>query len=128
MEAENESIPEPVAHKEFKGNIALRIPPETHRNVVLMALNEGVSINQYITSLIERNLFCDSISFLINSFDKKLQLYNENFQKMTLLNFELYNRMSQLTNNSFVQQGEQGQYIDFIQSFITKNEGNQITV
>ena len=127
MKEDNEAIPEPLSHKEYKGNISLRIPPETHRNVAIMALNEGVSANQYITSLIERNIYCDSISLIINSFEKKLQNYYDNIQKMTLINFELFRRMTLLTDSSFVIQEGKRQNLDGIFPYTKIDEERQLT-
>jgi len=128
MKEDNELIPEPITHKEYKGNISLRIPPATHRNLAIMALNEGVSANQYITSLIERNIYCDSISFIISSFEKKLQTYYDNIQKMTLINVELFRRMTLLTENPFVSQEEQVQSLDRYFPYMIKSEEKQLTI
>ena len=72
MIEDGENIPTPLSKKEYKGNVALRIPPETHRSVSILAAQEGISINQFITSLIERNMYCDSFSHFIQSFEQRL--------------------------------------------------------
>lgn len=111
MAEEKEVIPVPLTEKEYKGNISLRIPSITHRNVVLMASNEGLSVNQYITSLIERNLYCDSISTVLNTFENKIQMQYETIQKMTLINAEILKKIYSLTNTSFYGQDEQIQNV-----------------
>jgi len=100
MQEEGEKIPLPVTEKDYKGNIALRIPPETHRNVSIMSMNEGISVNQYITSLIERNMYSDSITTLFNSFEKQLQNQISHIQQFTLINFEIYKQILSLIENS----------------------------
>ncbi|MDR1924310.1 MAG: type II toxin-antitoxin system HicB family antitoxin [Planctomycetaceae bacterium] len=52
MEEENEPIPEPFGLKKLKGNLTLRVPPETHKKLVMKSAEEGVSINQYILTKI----------------------------------------------------------------------------
>jgi predicted HicB family RNase H-like nuclease len=52
MEEEKEPIPEPLGKRSFRGNLTLRIPPETHRYLAIRSAEEGVSINQYILSLV----------------------------------------------------------------------------
>ncbi|MBP9023557.1 MAG: toxin-antitoxin system HicB family antitoxin [Spirochaetes bacterium] len=100
LKEENSPIPQPITEKEYKGNIALRIPPEAHRNVALIASQEGVSINQFITSLIERNMYCDSIASLVQSFDQKLNMHYENLQKLTCVNVEIYKRFLLMSENA----------------------------
>ncbi len=45
--------PEPIAQKEYKGRISLRIPPDTHARIAVLAAEAGVSLNQYITSILD---------------------------------------------------------------------------
>lgn len=52
MEEEKEPIPEPFGLKKFKGNLTLRVPPETHKRLAIKSAEEGVSLNQYILSKI----------------------------------------------------------------------------
>jgi len=128
MTEEKEVIPAPLTEKEYKGNIALRIPSITHRNVVLMAANEGLSVNQYITSLIERNLYCDSISAVLNTFENKIQMHYETIQKMTLINAEIFKRIYSLTNNSFSGQDEQVQNVSGTFIYAKKTEEQQLRI
>jgi predicted RNase H-like HicB family nuclease len=128
MKEDNESIPEPISHNKYKGNIALRIPSETHRNVAIMASNSGLSINQFITSLIERNIYFDSMSLFANSFENKLQSCINNIQKMTLINFEIFKRMEQLTTGAFAYQIEPNQNLDNIFTFKKDLTDKQLTI
>ena len=52
MQEEGEPIPEPFGMKQYKGNLTLRVPADTHRRLAIRAAEEGVSINQYILSRI----------------------------------------------------------------------------
>jgi len=58
---EGREAPIPLSEREFKGNISLRLSPETHRMATMRSRQEGCSLNQFLTSLIERNLYADSI-------------------------------------------------------------------
>jgi len=50
MKEDGENIPEPLSSRKYKGNLTLRVPPELHRALAIKALEESVSINQYIIS------------------------------------------------------------------------------
>ena len=52
MQENGEQIPVPLSTNRYKGNITLRIPPSVHRDLVIRSAEEGVSLNQYILSLI----------------------------------------------------------------------------
>ena len=52
MQEEGETVPQPLGIKKFKGHLTLRIPPEKHRELAIRSAEEGVSINQLITSLL----------------------------------------------------------------------------
>lgn len=44
---DNEYIPEPV-NDSYSGKFTLRLPKTLHENLIYLAKNEGVSLNQYI--------------------------------------------------------------------------------
>jgi len=44
-----ELVPEPLSLREFKGKIALRVPPEQHRELAIEAAEQGVSLNRLIS-------------------------------------------------------------------------------
>jgi predicted HicB family RNase H-like nuclease len=52
MRDDKEPVPEPFGLKKYKGNLTLRIPSGTHRQLAIKAAEEGVSLNQYILSLV----------------------------------------------------------------------------
>ena len=47
---QNEVVPEPLSIKSFSGKLMLRIPPELHRELMLRAMEQHVSLNRYITT------------------------------------------------------------------------------
>lgn len=44
-----EPVPEPLSLRKFKGKLALRIPPEQHRELAMQAAEQGVSLNRLIS-------------------------------------------------------------------------------
>ena len=49
MQANGESPPEPLADRAYSGRFMVRVPPETHRNLVIKAAEEGVSLNRLVS-------------------------------------------------------------------------------
>ena len=49
-------VPMPSDEQEFSGKFSLRLPKSLHRDLVLQAEREGVSLNQYITSVLSRTV------------------------------------------------------------------------
>jgi len=50
MEANGETIPEPIACRHYSGKFMVRIPPEVHRNLAIRAAESGISINRVVSS------------------------------------------------------------------------------
>ena len=46
LEANGELIPKPLSEKHYSGEFRVRIPPELHRQLALMAAEQGVSLNR----------------------------------------------------------------------------------
>ena len=46
LEANGESVPQPLSEKRYSGEFRVRIPPELHRQLALMAAEQGVSLNR----------------------------------------------------------------------------------
>lgn len=46
MEANGEPAPDALAEKTYSGEFRVRIPPMVHRNLALMAAEQGVSLNR----------------------------------------------------------------------------------
>ena len=54
MVRSKEEIPEPLSLRQFKGNIAVRVPPERHRELAMEAAEQGVSLNRLISDKLAR--------------------------------------------------------------------------
>jgi predicted HicB family RNase H-like nuclease len=65
--AEGKGAPLPLCEREYKGNISLRLSAETHKLAVTRAREEGCSLNQFLTSLIEKNIYADKIESIVNA-------------------------------------------------------------
>jgi predicted HicB family RNase H-like nuclease len=46
LQASGEAVPEALAEKHYSGEFRVRIPPLVHRNLALMAAEQGVSLNR----------------------------------------------------------------------------------
>ena len=49
MRTNGEPPPEPLADRTYSGRFIVRVPPETHRNLVIKAAEEGVSLNRLVS-------------------------------------------------------------------------------
>ena len=54
MVKSREMPPAPLSLQQFKGNIAVRVPPERHRELVMEAAEAGVSLNRLISDKLAR--------------------------------------------------------------------------
>lgn len=50
MEKNNEKVPEYIAKRKYSGKFVVRIPPEKHRELVIKASEQGVSLNRYASA------------------------------------------------------------------------------
>ena len=46
MKISGEVVPEPIATRRYSGKFMIRIPPESHRRLVLEAAEAGISLNR----------------------------------------------------------------------------------
>jgi predicted HicB family RNase H-like nuclease len=46
LEANGETVPEPISVKRYSGKFMVRIPPELHRRLALEAAEAGISLNR----------------------------------------------------------------------------------
>jgi predicted RNase H-like HicB family nuclease/predicted DNA-binding protein len=60
MKATGQKIPTPLKDRKYKGNISLRLPSETHEELVNLAMEQDLSLNQFITTIIEKNQYASS--------------------------------------------------------------------
>jgi predicted HicB family RNase H-like nuclease len=54
MVKSGEPVPEPRRLQSYSGKVHVRMPNELHRELMLKAQDAGVSLNQYIVSLLSR--------------------------------------------------------------------------
>jgi len=54
MTKAKETPPVPLSLQQFKGNIAVRVPPERHRELMMEAAEAGVSLNRLISDKLAR--------------------------------------------------------------------------
>lgn len=50
MSKNGEPIPEPLSEKSYSGKFMVRIPPEQHKSLAILAAEQGVSLNRLISS------------------------------------------------------------------------------
>ncbi|MFF1828976.1 type II toxin-antitoxin system HicB family antitoxin [Paenarthrobacter sp. NPDC058233] len=48
MISEGEQVPVPLVEREFSGNLRVRVSPAKHRQLVILAQEQGVSLNRYL--------------------------------------------------------------------------------
>ena len=82
-------VPIPVKERKFKGNISLRLPPETHEELVCIAAKQDLSLNQCITTIIEKNLYTNSINQSIADLNKTVGKLRSELSAMKQFNEEL---------------------------------------
>ncbi len=49
MQGQGETIPEPIACRQYSGKFLVRVPPEVHRRLVMQATESGISLNRLAT-------------------------------------------------------------------------------
>lgn len=54
MRNNGEPLPEPLAGRAYSGRFVVRVPPETHRELVVQAAEEGVSLNRLVSARLAR--------------------------------------------------------------------------
>ena len=54
MVKSKEAPPEPLSTREFKGHIAVRVPPEQHRELAMEAAEQNISLNRLISRKLSR--------------------------------------------------------------------------
>ena len=50
MHHTGETIPDPIAGKNFSGKFIVRVPPEIHRKLAIQAAESGISLNRLASS------------------------------------------------------------------------------
>ncbi len=54
LESNGESVPDPIAMKQFSGKFVVRIPPELHRRLALEAAEAGISLNRLTSATLSK--------------------------------------------------------------------------
>jgi len=54
MAGSGETPPQPFALRRYSGKFLVRVPPETHRRLVIEAAEEGVSLNRLASAKLSR--------------------------------------------------------------------------
>ncbi|MCP3857494.1 MAG: type II toxin-antitoxin system HicB family antitoxin [Actinomycetia bacterium] len=49
LESTGEPVPEPIAERRFSGRFNVRVPESLHRQLVMAAAEEGVSLNRLVS-------------------------------------------------------------------------------
>ncbi|NEG88872.1 type II toxin-antitoxin system HicB family antitoxin [Bifidobacterium aerophilum] len=50
MRSQGQEVPEPFEDRHYSGRFVVRVPPETHRRLVIEAAEQGVSLNRLVQS------------------------------------------------------------------------------
>ena len=50
LQATGETPPQPMADRTYSGKFMVRVPPETHRALAILAAEQGVSLNRLISA------------------------------------------------------------------------------
>ncbi len=54
LDANGETVPDPIAIKKYSGKFMVRIPPELHRYLALEAAEAGISLNRIVSDRLSR--------------------------------------------------------------------------
>ena len=72
-------IPIPEVMKEYSGRFVLRLPISLHRRLANEAKKEGVSLNQYVVSILSEDVSIKNIERVLN--EQILQIANKNLSE-----------------------------------------------
>ena len=93
---EGQDIPLPRDIEECSGKFIVRIPRSLHRNLVRAAKREGISLNQYVTSLLAAGVQGDVVKEKIDAVLSKIQLLSQARIAMSLTVFGVKEEPRQL--------------------------------
>jgi predicted RNase H-like HicB family nuclease len=54
LESSGEPVPKPISERRFSGKFNVRVPESLHRDLVLAAAEEGVSLNRLVSERLAR--------------------------------------------------------------------------
>lgn len=88
---EGEEVPQPLGRNTYRGNILFRTTPEVHRELALRAQESGISINQLLSGLVQRNIAAPSfdqdirdLSSTISQLKAEIEHLEQNLRNTTL--------------------------------------------
>lgn len=93
---EGQDIPLPRDIEEYSGKFMVRIPRSLHRNLIRAAKREGVSLNQYVTSLLAAGIQGDVVKEKMDAVLSKIQLLSQARIAMSLAMFGVKEEPRQL--------------------------------
>ncbi|MGB7294174.1 MAG: type II toxin-antitoxin system HicB family antitoxin, partial [Candidatus Aminicenantales bacterium] len=67
------SIPEHVSEDEFSGRFLLRIPSRLHMRLTIRAREQGVSLNQFIRTNLEKSVDLEDVVEIVRGLEKKIE-------------------------------------------------------
>lgn len=67
-------IPLPNVMREYSGRFVVRVPVSLHRKLVEVAHREGVSLNQYVVSMLSENYSIKNVENLLKSINKSVKI------------------------------------------------------
>ena len=91
-----QDIPLPRDMEEYSGKFVVRIPRSLHRNLIRAAKREGVSLNQYVTSLLAAGIQGDVVKEKMDAVLSKIQLLYQARIAMSLTVFGVKEEPRQL--------------------------------
>ncbi len=78
---EGESIPEPMMYSEFSGKFMTRIPKSLHRDLVMAAKGEGMSLNAYVGYLLANRNVVAQLSAQVDDLESQLSSLSEQLRE-----------------------------------------------
>ncbi|MDA3937903.1 MAG: toxin-antitoxin system HicB family antitoxin [Spirochaetia bacterium] len=85
--------PIPIKERQFKGNISLRIPPETHEELFYHANEQDLSLNQYITTILEKNLYENKIGETVSELKGIIANLSLEMTSLRMMNEEMFSTL-----------------------------------
>jgi predicted HicB family RNase H-like nuclease len=129
FKAKGKEIPEALCERNFKGNISLRVSSDTHRELIMSAAMQDVSLNQWITTLIEKNMQTSTLVETIRdlkSSNEQLRSELDRMQIVTEQILEAYFLMSSRNSVSQNYQGSLGAYVEPSDSWSAEPQNKQV--
>jgi len=86
LKSKGKNVPVPLGERQFKGNISLRVAPETHQQLFYNATEEQLSLNQYITTILETNLFESKMHHTVIELQERVNDLSTEVSSLRLIN------------------------------------------